>query len=391
MFSVIRIANQLLKENYMTTRIEVLAHKDDGRAKTLEKAIKATGKNASVRVVDVYTSEHPKAADIAFKSSLANPVTQKLDDLPTDFDWALEIGYLPGVTDNIGHTAAELLELSGANDDAECFSSKLYLIKGDLSQDDVKHLSTTLSNSLIQRVSIKSAKTYKQDGGMDVVIPRVTINTTSNALADIVDLEGLSDEVLMEISQKGIMGRGPLGLPLVYMKAIQEYYSSQGKPATDIELETIAQTWSEHCKHTIFASPIDEIKDGLYKGYIKRATQEIRAAKGDKDICVSVFSDNAGAIIFDDEYLITDKVETHNSPSALDPFGGAITGIVGVNRDCVGFGMGAKPIINRYGFCLAPVPTNHPHPNPPPQGGGQRGLASPAPLPAVGGGPENSF
>ena len=78
-------------------------------------------------------------------------------------------------------------------------------------------------------------------------------------------------------------------------------------------------------------------KTALYKGYIKRATKEIREARGDDDICVSVFSDNAGGIIFDENYLITDKVETHNSPSALDPFGGAITGIVGVNRDCIGF------------------------------------------------------
>src|SRR5947209_16897359 len=70
------------------------------------------------------------------------------------------------------------------------------------------------------------------------------------------------------------------------------------------------------------------------------------------DFCVSVFTDNSGAIIFDDNYLITHKVETHNSPSALDPYGGAITGIVGVNRDTIGFGLGAKPVANLYGFCL---------------------------------------
>ena len=335
----------------MTTRIEVLASPEDGRAKTLEKILKHQGKTAQVRVVDVYTSEHPAAANDSFQSSLANPVTQKIGSLPDDFDWALEIGYLPGVTDNVGHTAAELLKLAGAENDNECFSSRLYLIKGDLKQSDIEELSQSLSNNLIQRASIKSAEKFKADGGMDAVIPRVTLDSTSSAAADAIDLNDLDDEQLMEISQKGIQNRGPLGLPLVYMKAIQKHYN--GKTITDIELETIAQTWSEHCKHTIFASPIDDIADGLYKGFIKRATKEIRAAKGDNDICVSVFSDNAGGIIFDDEYLITDKVETHNSPSALDPFGGAITGIVGVNRDCIGFGQGAKPIINRYGFCLA--------------------------------------
>ncbi|MEO6508527.1 MAG: phosphoribosylformylglycinamidine synthase subunit PurL, partial [Patescibacteria group bacterium] len=120
---------------------------------------------------------------------------------------------------------------------------------------------------------------------------------------------------------------------------------------TDIELESLAQTWSEHCKHTIFADPIDEVKEGLYKTYIKNATKKIRTKKK-KDFCVSVFHDNSGAIEFDKDFLITHKVETHNSPSALDPFGGSITGIVGVNRDTIGFGLGAKPVANMYGFCV---------------------------------------
>ena len=90
----------------------------------------------------------------------------------------------------------------------------------------------------------------------------------------------------------------------------------------------------------------------MYKTYIKGATNLIRKKKGKDDFCVSVFSDNAGGIIFDKDYLITHKVETHNSPSALDPFGGAVTGIVGVNRDTIGFGLGAKPVANFYGFCF---------------------------------------
>jgi len=98
---------------------------------------------------------------------------------------------------------------------------------------------------------------------------------------------------------------------------------------------------------------MDDIKDGLYETFIKASTNKIRKAKGKKDFCFSVFTDNSGVIEFDNKYLITDKVETHNSPSALDPFGGAITGIVGVNRDAIGVGLGAKPIVNRYGFCFA--------------------------------------
>lgn len=345
----------------MAHRIEVLAHKDDGRAKSIEKLLKTMGKRASVRVADVYTSENAAAAGSGFVQSLANPVTQNVNAKYDKFDWALEIGFLPGVTDNIGHTASELLALSGATNDNACYSSRLYLISGKLDQADVEELSQHIANKLIQRISIKDYKTFKKDGGMDVVVPKVTLSN-QNAAADNVDLN-VSDKELELIGKDGIADldgkrRGPLGMSLLYMQAVRDYFKKEGRAPKDIELETIAQTWSEHCKHTIFASPIDDIKDGIYRHYIKRATQEIRKAKGEGDICVSVFSDNAGGIIFDENYLITDKVETHNSPSALDPFGGAITGIVGVNRDCVGFGKGAKPVINRYGFCLADPRTN---------------------------------
>ncbi len=341
----------------MPTRIEILAHKDDGRANKIEKILESMGVSSSVRAVDVYSSESAAAKEKTFAESLANPVTQKINQTPDDFDWALEIGYLPGVTDNVGHTTSELLALSSNdNDEQACYSSRLYLIKADTNRDEIDRLASRISNKLIQRISVKTNEEYKRDGGMDIVIPKVMLDNKGTA-ADKVDLN-ISDEELEIIGTKGIANadgsrRGPLGLSLLYMKAIQEYFKKEGREATDIEIETLAQTWSEHCKHTIFASPIDEVTDGLYKHYIKRATKEIRAERGDTDICVSVFSDNAGGIIFDDEYLITDKVETHNSPSALDPFGGAITGIVGVNRDCVGFGQGAKPVVNRYGFCLA--------------------------------------
>ncbi|MGN7678869.1 MAG: phosphoribosylformylglycinamidine synthase subunit PurL, partial [Anaplasma sp.] len=161
-----------------------------------------------------------------------------------------------------------------------------------------------------------------------------------------VNLE-VSDNELMKISKNGIKERGPLNLSLEAMHVIREYFNDENRSPNDIELETLAQTWSEHCKHNIFAARIDDV-DGLYRQYIKRATADINSP-----ICVSVFSDNAGAIVFDDEFLIVEKVETHNSPSALDPFGGAETGILGVNRDIIGFGMGAKPIMNSYYFCFA--------------------------------------
>lgn len=349
----------------MSQRIEVITVAEDGRAKVLEANLARSGKSVSAKIVDVYTVEHDieKPANVqALSRSFVNPVTQKLMQAGDegDFDWAVEIGFLPGVTDNIGHTVSELSALT-LNDNQPVYSSQVILLKGKLDEKDVKGIAATLHNPLIQRAAIKTASEYKKDGGMDVVVPKVRLSN-DHLVADDIDLN-ISDADLAAIGKDGIKNadgtrRGPLGMSLLYMQAVQNYFKKLGRPAKDIEIETLAQTWSEHCKHTIFASPIDDVKGGLYRHYIKRATQEIREARGKDDICVSVFKDNSGGIVFDDQWLITDKVETHNSPSALDPFGGAITGIVGVNRDCLGFGKGAKPVLNRYGFCLADPKSN---------------------------------
>lgn len=357
----------------MAQRIEVFTLIEDGRAKTRHQEFLKVSPNVSdVRIADVYTIEQPiKQADNLNNclKAFTNPVTQKAFiceetqapandywDTVGTFDYVIEIGFLPGVTDNIGHTASELSTLT-LGKDRDLYSAQMIFVSGKLSEADVQKIANDIHNPLIQRASIKSFADFKANDGMDVIIPRVVLDN-KGAAVDEVDLN-VSDEELIEIGKSGIANadgsrRGPLGLPLIYMHAIRDYFRDvEKRNPKDIELETLAQTWSEHCKHTIFASPIDEITDGLYKHYIKGATNEIRAAKGKNDFCVSVFSDNAGGIVFDDSWLITDKVETHNSPSALDPFGGAITGIVGVNRDCLGFGQGAKPALNRYGFCLA--------------------------------------
>ncbi len=297
--------------------------------------------------------------DISVAAS--NPVTEKPSLTPTtirSFDWALEVGFLPGVTDNIGHTATELVEDLMKCEFAEneaVYSSTLYLIKGDLTKAEVEELGWNVANNLIERIHIKDAEAYRNDKGMDVIVPQVRLEEAVSA--SVVDLD-INDEALETIGKKGIPNedgtfRGPLALSLNEMHVIRAYFKHEGRNPTDIELESIAQTWSEHCKHKIFASPIDELEEGLYRGYIKKATNEIRRRRGQDDFCVSVFKDNSGAIEFNEKYLVTDKAETHNSPSALDPYGGAITGIVGVNRDALGFGKGAKPIVNRYGFCFA--------------------------------------
>lgn len=134
------------------------------------------------------------------------------------------------------------------------------------------------------------------------------------------------------------------------IESFKKYFETVEKRIPSLlEVHFFAQSWSEHCCHNIFSYQLDDIEDGLYHHYIKRGTNEIMQKK---DLCISVFSDNAGSFIFDDKYSITVKVETHNSPCVIDPFKGAMTGVLGVNRDIIGFGIGAKPISNMFCFCL---------------------------------------
>ena len=322
-----------------------------------------SGKVSYVRVVDSYTIDSDLRIEELFRIAgiLTNPILEKssVNDLPqnsSQFKYAVEIGYLPGVTDNVGNTAretiADFLNLP-AEENLQVFSSKVFLISGTIKMEDVKKIATSLYNPLIERLYISSANEIKK--GLPLVAPEVHLEKKNPVI--VVPILDANDEELEKIGREGIKDengsrRGPLALDLLYMKTIKTHFEKLGRNPRDIELEALAQTWSEHCKHTIFANPIDDITDGLYKTYIKGATNLIRKDKGKNDFCVSVFSDNSGGIVFDENYLITHKVETHNSPSALDPFGGAITGIVGVNRDTVGFGLGAKPVANTFGFCF---------------------------------------
>ncbi len=346
----------------MAHRIEIETTIDDARGRVMLKKMHrmpAGGELRQLKIADVYTIDRTlKAGELKkLADMLANPVTQiPLIDRPLSpqgFDWAFEIGFLPGVTDNVGNTAREAAEdLLGVKfrDGEGVYSSRLVFCHGKLSRRQLASLAAGFYNPLIERLQLKDARGYRR-GGMGVSVPRVKL--VDSISVDEVDLE-LDDKGLAELSRKGIDGRGPLALDLPSMKVIRDYFRKvlKRKP-TDVELESLAQTWSEHCKHTIFAAELDEVKQGVFHHYIARATNEIRKKQGRRDICLSVFKDNSGGIVFDDDYMVTDKVETHNSPSALDPFGGAITGIVGVNRDTIGFGMGAKPLINRYGFCFA--------------------------------------
>jgi phosphoribosylformylglycinamidine synthase len=192
-----------------------------------------------------------------------------------------------------------------------------------------------------------------------------------------VPLRDLDDAGLERVSRNG-----QLSLNLAELHAIQGHFRDLGRDPTDVELETLAQTWSEHCSHKTLKGKIDFVEEGagpaaprstgdpqgrgagggrlidnLLKETIFGATQEVRRRLGADDFCVSVFEDNAGVVRFDDRFHVCFKVETHNHPSAIEPYGGSNTGLGGVIRDPLGTGLGAKPVCNTDVFCFAPPDT----------------------------------
>jgi phosphoribosylformylglycinamidine synthase II len=336
-----------------------------------------------VRTIDVYTIDRRLSAKDLKKAAagpLSDPIIQQFTvdrPLADRFDWLIEVGFRPGVTDNVGKTAREavalLLGLAPA-DAPRVYTSRQYLISGTLGAQDSENIaSSLLANELIERYDIVSGKTWDHQTGMPAYVPCVA-GIDVPAVGEI-DLD-VSDRKLLKISQEGV-----LALNLDEMRVLRDYLRDDavvkerkkfglGRKMTDVELECLAQTWSEHCKHKIFNSFIayrdetDQVLqiDSLFDSYIRAATKKVRERLGKKDWCLSVFVDNAGVIKFNDDYNLVFKVETHNSPSALDPYGGALTGIVGVNRDPFGTGKGAKLIFNTDVFCFAPPDYDKPLP-----------------------------
>ena len=337
----------------------------------------------SVKTIDVHTIDGNltrKELELAATGPLSDPITQNFavnSGLADRFDWMIEVGFRPGVTDNVGKTAREAIELLLGKLPDRLFgvhTSRQYVIEGPIGRDDAERIaSSLLANDLIERYVIVDGKSWDRQKGLSPYVPRVIGEDRLHV--EEINLD-TSDETLMKISNDRV-----LALNLEEMKALLNYLKNSailkerrkaglGKNMTDAELECLAQTWSEHCKHKIFNARIvyedergsmEEI-NSLFDSYIKRATKEIRERQGKDDWCLSVFVDNAGIIKFNRDFNLVFKVETHNSPSALDPYGGALTGIVGVNRDPFGTGMGAKLIFNTDVFCFAPPAYDKPLP-----------------------------
>ncbi len=198
----------------------------------------------------------------------------------------------------------------------------------------------------------------------DVILGPLAIDTLAGGrrwdyVRETTDLERLDDEGLARLSRDRC-----LALSIAELHAVRDHFRGLGRPPAEIELETIAQTWSEHCCHKTLTSAVDHVGpagvahyDNLLKETVFAATQRVRAALGPADWCVSVFRDNSGVVRFDGDHDVCVKVETHNHPSAIEPYGGAATGLGGVIRDVLGTGLGAKPVASLDVFCVAPPDT----------------------------------
>ncbi len=296
----------------------------------------------------VFWLDYEGTLSIKDKDQLAKRVSDSIDqrlffDLGPDFLKAMDnlgdtvelVHMKPGVTDNPAKSFQELISrMDGMADRRLSVHSGLLAKTGKLD-----------CNPLIQaRDSFSTHKDFARMMTLDFQVPLM-----AEILVREYDILKMNDDALMKLSKDNSWA-----LSLKEMQIVQAHYQKLGRAPTDVEIEMIAQTWSEHCKHKIFSAKIDyqdahqkvEI-NGLFKEFIKQPTYDLN-----KPWAVSLFDDNAGVVRFREGMDICIKVETHNSPSALDPYGGALTGILGVNRDIMGTGLGARPVANTDVFCV---------------------------------------
>lgn len=280
---------------------------------------------------------------------LADPVTETFtigDAAVLTGDHRIEATFLPGVTDPAAESLVRAAHLLGFTGITKAASGQHYTLSGALTPDVLHRLATDIfSNAAIQQYVIDAA-----------ITPPFVAAQPADSTVELIAIRGADDAQLLALSAER-----RLSLDLNEMQAIRAYYEEIGREATDAELEMLAQTWSEHCVHKTFRAKIDytgpahgadahapasdQHVDGLLRTYIRAATEKL-----DKDWVRSAFVDNAGIIRFDDQWDIAFKAETHNRPSALEPFGGANTGVGGVIRDVLG--VSARPIANTDILCF---------------------------------------
>lgn len=359
----------------MAVRLEIAlkSHLFDAEGESIrQKAKNYFGINIEqIRVVNLVTIDAGLASDqlsIIQNEIFTNPVTQVSSFEPLDigFDFCIWIGFRPGVKDNPGDTAAEAIEdvlkIRLKQGEAVYTSKRYCLIGKKLIYEDANRIALEiLANDIIQQHKIYSKHDWDLKTGTGIIIPKVILNH----IPTIMVIPISSDEELNKVSNERNLALNPKDIPAIRAYFLNKSVQVQRKDfgllnPTDIELEYISQARSDHCNHNTFrglyryrdeGTGEETIFDNLFKTFIEAPTLEL---KKKKPWVISVLWDNAGAGRFDESHHYVITGETHNSPSNMEAYGGAITGIVGVYRDPLGTGKGSKLVMGGYGFCVGP-------------------------------------
>ena len=330
-------------------RIEVSVKQGfaDPRSEGLQKDILDLGIKTvtKARVSSVYLLEGTINTDellLICRQLVTDPIVEQYSTIETPVPSGIrlvEVAYNPGVMDPVEDSVKKGIRDLGINTVTAVRTAKKYLFWGDISDDTLKSIcEKLLVNSIVQHIVAHKEAVALRSANYQFKLEKI-------------DIAAMDDNALMELS------KGRFWLNIQEMRIIQDYFKKLNRQPTDVELETLAQTWSEHCIHKTFKAKITLGKrtiDSIFKSTLMKVTQELN-----KPWCLSVFKDNAGVIDFDGRYAVCFKVETHNHPSAVEPYGGAATGIGGVIRDPLGTGLGAFPILNTDVFCFGPP--DYPH------------------------------
>lgn len=340
------------------------------------------GSARTIHILTLDTSLTDEELEDIRQEIFTNPVTERssFDPLARDFDWAIWVGFRPGVRDTAGSVATEAIsEYLNRSIEAEggsAYTSRLFLLRdAPLAREQVETIARELlANDIIQQWRVYRGSEWNPKEGIGIILPKVILEH-SPAVAEI---PIPSDEDLMRLSRERNLALNPQDVPVIrnyFMRP--EVLEERGKlglaAPTDIELEAISQARSDHCNHNTFRGIFqykdldtgeEQVIDNLFKTCIEAPTLKIQS---EKDWVVSVLWDNAGVARFDDEHNYAITGETHNSPSNMEAYGGALTGIVGIYRDIMGTGKGARLVAGLYGYCVGPRDYSgplHPHLHP---------------------------
>ena len=356
----------------MATRLEIRlkSHLFDADGESVRKkaeeyfGIKLKSVRA-IRVLTIDASLTETQLEKARTEIFTNPVTEESSYSPIaqDFDWLIWIGLRPGVRDTAGSTAVEAMEdLLGVKfkQGEAVYTSKIYEIKGSLRMDEIEKVARELlANDLIQEWRVIARDNWDPINGIGLPIQKVELRHEPQVSTIPID----SDEQLKLLSQERNLALHDQDIPVIRAYFLRGDIREERKKVgldlpTDVELEYISQARSDHCNHNTFKGLFHyrdlftgkqlEV-DNLFRTCIEQPTLEIMKQK---DWVVSVLWDNAGVGRFDDDYYYVITGETHNSPSNMEAYGGALTGIVGVYRDPMGTGKGSKLILGTYTYCV---------------------------------------